>query len=234
MQPRLLIVDDEADVRASLAALLEDGDYEVLSAGDAAQANQVLTSHPAGYLDLVLLDVRLPDESGWKVLEDMRARGDQTPVIFVTGVDPVEERVRGLQLGADDYILKPFTSHELLARIDAVLRRRLSLPVLSVGALQLDVGRRSVRYGDARVNLSPHEFDILRVLVMAKGEPVSRMALLRDVWGLPFDPGTTMVEVQIARLRRKLESHGARMVETIKGQGYRIVESLDDARGSRA
>ena len=143
-------------------------------------------------------------------------------MIFLTAHQSTEERVRGLRLGADDYIVKPFESEELLARLEAVHRRRKSLPVLTVGPLRIDVGRRIVDLNGERIELSPREFDVLGELVQSAGRTVSRAELLRNVWGIEFDPGTKIVEVQVARLRRKLGRGTTSIIQTVVGEGYRL------------
>ena len=172
--------------------------------------------------DLVLLDVNLPGKDGWEILAEMRAFGDDTPVIFLTGAQAVEERVKGLRLGADDYIIKPFEAEELLARIEAVVRRRITTDRLEFGRLTLELSRRAVRLGDQPIHLSPGEFDLLRALVEAGGEAISREELLRKVWGMDFDPKTKLVEVQIARLRRKFDRFGPAAIQTVAGPGYAL------------
>ena len=135
----------------------------------------------------------------------------------------MEERVKGLQLGADDYVAKPFDSTELIARMEAVVRRRRALPAIEVGDLRIDLGRRVVERGARRIETSPREFDLLRTLAESQGSALSRKDLLQSVWGIEFDPGTNVVEVQISRLRRKIDACGPPMIETLVGEGYRLV-----------
>jgi len=144
------------------------------------------------------------------------------PVIFVTARRGVEDRIKGLRTGADDYILKPFEFDELLARIEAVLRRRQTIPVYELGDLRIDVARRIVERNGDRVELSPKEFDLLRTLAEAKGRTVSRVELLKVVWGITFDPETNVVDALIARLRRRIDRSGPPVIETVIGEGYRL------------
>jgi DNA-binding response OmpR family regulator len=143
-------------------------------------------------------------------------------VIFVTARDSVEERVKGLSLGADDYIIKPFAFDELQARIAAVLRRRSALQTVEYADLRIDLVRRSVWRAGRPIDLSPREFDVLRFLLSRSGRVVSRADLLREVWRISFDPGTNVVDVHIARLRRKLERQGPALLHTVRGEGYML------------
>jgi len=145
-------------------------------------------------------------------------------VIFVTARRGVEDRVKGLRTGADDYLLKPFEFDELLARIEAVARRRAAVPVLVFGDLRIDVARRIVERAGERIDLSPKEFDLLRMLAEAKGRTVSRTELLNVVWGIRFDPETNVVDALVARLRRRVDRRGTPMIETVIGEGYRLAQ----------
>ena len=160
--------------------------------------------------------------SGWEFLEELRGRGDSTPTIFISARGSVEERVKGLKLGADDYIVKPFAFEELLARIDAVIRRRESLPVLRVGPLEIDPAHRRVQLAGNPVDLSPREYALLLAFVEAKGKVMTRVELLSKVWDIDFDPETNVVDVHVARLRRKLGRDHKNMIQTIKGEGYQF------------
>ena len=219
---RCLVVDDDPKFRSYISSGLQQSGIECRTASDGAAALAVLESPAEAAFDLILLDVMMPVKSGWELLHELRDKGRETPVIFVTARDAVEERVRGLKLGADDYIIKPFAFEELLARIDAVIRRRQSLPPLRLGDLELDLGRRLARLGGQTIELSPREFDVLRWLVQHPERVVSRSELLREVWGIDFDPETNVVDVHVARLRRKLERTGAAVIQTSRGEGYRI------------
>jgi DNA-binding response OmpR family regulator len=216
----VLVVEDERVVRELVQTVLAEAGHTCHLAADADEAARALA--PGHRFDLILLDVVMPHGSGWEVLERVRLAGDATPAIFVSGCGEVADRVRGLRLGADDYIVKPFAAEELLARIEAVGRRHREPPVLNCGDLRLDLTRRLVERGGRRVELTPQESQLLRVLLESPGEAISRTRLLERVWGMDFDPGTTLVEVQIARLRRKLDRLGPPMIETVVGQGYRI------------
>lgn len=217
---KLLVVDDDAKLRGLMRRGLTESGFGCEVAADAEEALRLLAQE--GPFDLMLLDVLMPGRDGWQLLQDLRGAGDLTPVIFLTALHAVDERVRGLRLGADDYIIKPFELRELLARIEAVLRRRDSVPPLEVGDLSLDRAHRTVTRGGQRIEVSPREFEVLQALAEARGAVLSRAELLRRVWGIEFDPQTNVVEVAVARLRRKLGGAGRARIETVTGQGYRL------------
>jgi len=218
---RLLIVDDDPKLRNYVCAGLEQSGIEGVAAPDGQSALAILEDDSRGF-DLILLDVMMPEVTGWDLLADLRERGRETPVIFVTARDSVEERVRGLRLGADDYVIKPFAFQELIARIEVVIRRRKELPPIEVGDLKLDLARRQARRADNAIDLSPREFDLLLALVRAEGRTLTRTELLRDVWGIDGEPATNLVDVHIGRLRRKLDAHGPSLIHTVRGEGYRL------------
>lgn len=221
---RVLVVDDDPKFRSFLREGLADCGIESEEVAHGAAALDLLQETTRGYFDLMLLDVMMPQASGWSVLESLRNRDDNIPTIFVTARDAVEERVRGLELGADDYIIKPFEFTELLARIEAVIRRREHIPVITRGPLRISLAERKVEVGGTSHELSTKEFDLLLALARAKGEVVDRAELLKEVWGIEFDPETNLVDVFIARLRRRLRPHGARLIRTVRGQGYCLIE----------
>jgi two-component system, OmpR family, copper resistance phosphate regulon response regulator CusR len=218
---RLLIVDDDPKLRSYVCAGLEQSGIEGVAAADGDSALQILHDDTRGF-DLILLDVMMPARTGWDLLSDLRERGRETPVIFVTARDSVEERVRGLRLGADDYVIKPFAFQELIARVEVVIRRRKALPPIEVGDLRLDLARRQARRGELAIDLSPREFDLLLALARAEGRVLTRAELLRDVWGIAGEPGTNLVDVHIGRLRRKIDVHTPALIHTVRGEGYRL------------
>jgi len=218
---RVLIIDDDPGVRRYIQRVLERSEIESVAA-DGPEAGRAMLAGAATPFDVMLLDISMPGQTGWDFLSELREQGDQTPVIFLTAHHTVQERVRGLRMGADDYVPKPFEAAELVARIEAVVRRRESLPVLAVGELRIDLARRVVERGGSRIDVSPREFDVLGELALARGKVLSRALLLERVWDIKFDPGTKVVEVQIARLRRKLGRDETSVIETVVGEGYRI------------
>jgi two-component system copper resistance phosphate regulon response regulator CusR len=220
---RVLLVEDDQDFRLVAQHALRNAGVQAESASSAEEGLRLLRASAPGTFDCVLLDVVMPGASGWDLLLEIREHGDEIPVIFVTGRESVEERVRGLRMGADDYLVKPVEFEELVARIEAVLRRRREMADIHFGDLHLDLARRRVSRGEKRVELSPREYDLLLVLARASGRIVPREKLLGDVWDLPFDPGTNVLDVHIGRLRKKLDAHGPPLIRTVRGSGYQLV-----------
>ncbi|MBI5432689.1 MAG: response regulator transcription factor [Planctomycetes bacterium] len=218
---RLLIVDDDPKFRTYISSGLQESGIETATAADGEAALSILKSDPRAF-DLILLDVMMPAKTGWDLLMEIRQQGRETPVIFVTARDSVEERVKGLRLGADDYVIKPFAFNELVARIEAVIRRRKSLAPIEIADLRLDLAKRQVLRSGKPIDLSPREFDLLLALARANGKVLTRADLLRDVWSIDFDPGTNVVDVHIGRLRRKLGREGSPLIHTVRGEGYRF------------
>lgn len=215
---KILIADDDPKYRAFVSRGLSESGMVSAIAHDGESALELLRREK---FDLVLLDVMLPGIQGWDVLEKMREEGIDVPVIFVTARDGVDERVKGLRMGGDDYIVKPFAFAELLARIHVVLRNRRRGASLHVGDLAIDLLEGSVKRAAQKIDLTRVEFQLLRCLAEHKGEVLSRAVLLQSVWGIDFDPGTNMVEVQIRRLRRKIdEPFGTPLIHTVRGSGY--------------
>lgn len=225
---RILVVDDDSKFRRFTTLALEAAGYEYEIAENGEQGLAALEDSPPERFDAVLLDVEMPVSSGWDLLTAVREKGNEVPVLFVTGRGDVEDRVSGLRMGADDYVTKPVEYEELIARIEAVVRRRRSLPSLVLGDLHIDLARRAVERSGQPVDLSPREYDLLLRLVQAEGEPVSRAELLRDVWSIEFDPGTNVVDVHIGRVRKKLNRLGRSLIETVRGRGYRVLRRDGD------
>jgi len=221
MSLQILIVDDDARLRSFLSRGLIESEFQVSEAANSSQAREQIAALGED-LDLILLDITMPGQDGFALLEHLRSKGMTVPVIFLSARQEVSDRVRGLELGADDYIVKPFAFEELLARIHAVRRRRESAPVLNRGSLKLDLKHHGVQHAGKRVELSPREFGVLAVLLEAKGSVLSRDELLNSVWGIGFDPGTNTVDVTIGRLRKRLHASGPARIATVVGQGYRL------------
>ncbi len=221
----ILVVDDDAELRTMLRQNLERQHYRVESAGNGEEALDKITGDT---YDLVLLDVMLPGDNGLEVLRQMRDMGLDTPVLMLTARGNVEDRVKGLDLGADDYLAKPFSMAELLARIRAIFRRGAERsPVLEAGHITLDPVSRSVKKGGETVELTAKEFAILEFLLYNKGRAVSRFSLAEHVWGDDFDPFTmsNFIDVHMKNLRRKLATPGAApLIRTLRGVGY-IIDS---------
>ena len=178
--------------------------------------------------DAVILDVMLPGQDGWSVLRELR-REKRTPVLFLTALDRVEDRVRGLELGADDYLVKPFAFSELLARLRTILRRgqQVEPELLRVADLELDPVRRRAHRSGRRIDLTPKEFGLLLLLMQRRGEVVSRTLIAEQVWDMNFDSDTNVVEVVVRRLRTKVdEPFPRKLIHTIRGVGY-VLEERD-------
>jgi two-component system, OmpR family, copper resistance phosphate regulon response regulator CusR len=217
---RILAVDDDPKIRTFVSKGLGESGMECETAPDGESALEVLRTRR---FDLVLLDVMLPGLQGWDVLETLRREGQDVPVIWVTARDALEERVRGLRMGGDDYIVKPFAFEELVARIHAVLRRRAEGHRVRVADLEIDPLAGTVKRAGKVLDLTRIEFGLLRALAERSGEPVTRAALLQQVWGISFDPGTNMVDVHIRRLRRKVDApFEVPLIQTVRGSGYAL------------
>ena len=225
--PRILIVDDEPEMVRGLEDNLRFEGYQTLSATDGPRGLALALSEAP---DLVLLDIMMPGMSGWDVCRQLRAKGLDVPVIMLTARGEEADRVLGLELGADDYVTKPFGLRELLARIRAVLRRpgpRQKFEELAFGDVRVRLRGRQVWKAGREIAMTRKEFDLLRYLVEHRGEVVTRDRLLDEVWGYDRYPTTRTVDTHILRLRQKLESdpeHPAYIV-TVHGQGYRFVAS---------
>jgi two-component system OmpR family response regulator len=216
---RILLLEDDEETADALARGLEKEGHRVSAAHDVAGASALIASMK---FDAAVLDVMVPGGSGYDVLAQLAALKPRVPVLMLTARGAVADRVAGLDRGADDYLVKPFSFGELAARIRALGRRTPpEASRLSLGALELDLLRRKASVGDAHLDLTQTEFALLATLLRAHGDAVSRRDLLREVWNLSFDPGTNVVDVHVNRLRRKLESAGLpSFLRTVRGQGY--------------
>ena len=221
MQTRLaraLIVEDDAAIREAVALALRDEGYEVRAEADGSAA---LESAERFRPDVAIIDIRLPPgPDGFDVARSLR-EGRDVPVMFLTAADALDDRLTGFAVGADDYIVKPFSMAEFLARLRAVLRRtgRLRSAVWQVGDLLVDEASRVVERGGEPVELTPTEFELLAVLGRHRGRVLSKVELLSLVWGYDsYDPN--VVEVHVSALRAKLEAHGSRLIHTVRGAGY--------------
>ena len=224
MTARILVVEDEPGLVLTLTDRLRNEGYEVESAGDGEQG---LARAVAGRFDLVVLDVMLPKKGGFDVCRDLRRQGVSTPVLMLTARGQVADKVVGLKLGADDYVVKPFEMAELLARVEARLRRR-EVPAApsryTFGDVQVDFRRAEVHRGGRLVELSAKELHLLRYFIEHRGATLSRQELLDRVWGYHAMPSTRTVDVHVAGLRRKLEPEPAepRYILTAHGLGYKF------------
>ena len=223
---RLLLVEDDKGLGEFVRQGLREAGHEVDWETDGQRG---LREALAARHDLVLLDVMLPGMGGLEILGEMRRREVKTPVLLLTALDGVDDRVRGLDQGADDYLTKPFAFSELLARIRALSRRPpLEMePVLRVGDLELDIMRHEVRRGDRRIDLSRREFGLLEFFMRNPGQLLTRSQLAERVWGFDFFHDSNVVEVYVGYLRRKLDGPGSRAhIRTVRGMGY--ILDVDD------
>jgi len=218
---KILIVEDEPKTGEYLRQGLSEAGF----VADLAQ-NGTDGLHLAlqGEYDLAILDVMLPGLDGWQVLASMRRRGLQMPVLFLTARDQVEDRVRGLDIGADDYLVKPFSFAELLARVRTILRRGRSgaeNTTLRVADLELDLLRRRVSRAGKRIDLTAKEFGLLELLMRRQGEVLPRSLIASQVWDMNFDSDTNVIEVAMRRLRVKIdEGQEVKLIQTVRGMGY--------------
>jgi DNA-binding response OmpR family regulator len=223
---RILVVDDEVDLLIQISRALTTQNYAVDTATDGEAALDRICADP---YDLILLDVMLPELDGFSVLDYIRKEKITTPVLMLTARQQVEDRVKGLDLGADDYLKKPFSMAELFARIRALLRRGKGhlTPCLEVEGLALNTANREVTVSGALVSLTPREFSLLEFLLYNKNRAVSRFSLAEHIWGDEFDPFTMSnnIDVHIKNLRRKLCDRDARIIATVRGIGYMIKDS---------
>jgi len=219
---RILVAEDDAPLAEFLHQRLLQEQFAVHMASNGVEAEQLACDQA---YDLVLLDLNLPGIGGLDVLRGIRSKRPDLPVVIVTGSCRMEERVRGLDAGADDYLAKPFAFAELAARIRAVLRRgsRPARSILQIADLEVDRVSHSVRRGAHNIDLSPKEFALLEFLMRHEGQPVSRKAIVEQVWKLSFDTMTNVVDVYINYLRRKVDSgNDHALIRTIRGIGYQI------------
>lgn len=222
---KVLIVEDQVKTGDYLRKGLSENGFSADLATDGAGGLHLART---GEYDVIVLDVMLPGMDGWSVLQELR-RSRQTPVIFLTARDKVEDRVKGLELGADDYLVKPFAFSELLARIRTLLRRgKIQQPeVLCVADLELDPIRRRATRGQARIDLTAKEFVLLHLLLRRQGEILSRTLIAEQVWDMNFDSDTNVVEVAMRRLRAKIDDDfDKKLIHTIRGMGY-VLEERD-------
>jgi two-component system OmpR family response regulator len=228
MSRRILVVEDDDDTRDYLAKGLREQGFTVEATASGRDGLMHAIGGPVtpGF-DAMVLDRMLPDLDGLSLLKSVRAAGVQTPAILLTAMSAIDERVRGLRAGADDYMVKPFSFAELSARLEAVLRRpaetRAEPTVLACVDLELDLIARSARRGDRRIELLPREFQMLEYLMRRQGRVVTRTMLLEGVWDYRFDPRTNVIDVHISRLRQKVDRGFVHpLIHTIRGAGYSL------------
>jgi two-component system response regulator MprA len=232
MEGRLLVVEDDPQVRAMLTRALGYAGFEVASAPDGAGA---LASLRHARPDLVLLDLLLPDVDGLEVCRRVRALGERVPILMLTARDTIADRIDGFEAGADDYLVKPFSTAELVARVRALLRRardRSPSPTRRFGDLVLDATTHEVRRGARALHLTRREFDLLALFLDNPGAVLARERLLQDAWGVDSTTETNAVDVYVGYLRRKLEEGGEpRVIHTVRGVGFVLRQAPEGGAG---
>lgn len=228
---RVLVVDDEKSIVKLVEYNLTQAGFDVITANDGITGVELVRSMTP---DLIILDLMLPGMDGLQVCKTLRAEGYQTPVIMLTASDDEIDRILGLELGADDYVTKPFSPRELVARVRAVLRRlsqqgpennESDEKILEVGAIRIDMGRHEVSVRGERLEFTSREFDLLYYLARHRGNVLSRNQLLEDVWGYDYPGDTRIVDVHISHLRDKIEvnAKAPEIIKTVRGVGYKLV-----------
>ena len=217
-----LVIEDDPTVGEFVRRGLEEQRWQADLVNNGLEGERMAISQP---YDLVILDMRLPGRNGLDVLRTLRARGFERPILVLTAQDAVDAKVETLRAGADDYVTKPFAFEELLARVEALLRRprAMASPQLRVADLELDQGTRDVRRGDEAIELTPKEFAVLEYLMRHAGRVMSRTLITEYAWGYHFDPGTNIVDVVINHLRKKIDAKfEKKLITTVRGVGYMI------------
>lgn len=219
---RILLVEDDRRLAENVGVQLREAGFSVDVVGGGKDALYESAIYP---YDLIVLDLQLPDLDGVEVCRALRARGTPTRVLMATARDAVDDRIGGLEIGADDYLVKPYSTRELIARVRALLRRPADpLPAtLRVGDLELDTGLRAARRGERQIPLTTKEFAVLEYLMRNPGRVVTREQIGDHAWDANFDPFSNVIDVYIARLRRKVDGEGEEpLIETVRGAGYRF------------
>lgn len=221
---RVLFAEDEKSLNRVLTKQLKSENYSVDSCEDGKEAYDCLTSID---YDVAILDVNMPNMDGFTLLKKIRAQGIETPVIFLTARDSIEDRVEGLDIGADDYLVKPFSFAELLARLRVIIRKNSlnSSNIISVGDLSVDLASKQVTRGGNEIVLTAKEYELLTYLMVNKGCVLSREKIENHIWNFDYEGGTNVVDVYIGYLRKKIELPGySKLIKTIRGMGYSIKE----------
>ncbi|MFF7708918.1 winged helix-turn-helix domain-containing protein [Pseudomonas sp. NPDC007930] len=225
---RVLTIEDDAVTAKEIVAELTNHGLEVDWVDNGREG---LVKAVSGDYDVITLDRMLPELDGLAIVTTLRTIGVSTPVLMISALSDVDERVRGLRAGGDDYLTKPFASDEMAARVEVLLRRKQASTTqdnsLRVADLELDLITREARRGDQQLNLLPTEFKLLEFLMRNAGQILTRMMIFEEVWGYHFDPGTNLIDVHIGRLRKKIDPAGLPpLIKTVRGSGYVIAEPL--------
>jgi len=220
---RILIIEDDIEAAEAMSRGMTEAGYDCQHAADGELG---LEAARKGGFDVLIVDRMMPKMNGVQVVEAIRREGDATPVLFLSALGEVSDRVDGLTAGADDYLVKPYAFPELIARVEALSRRRETGAVattLKVGDLEMNLIARTVHRGDTEIDLQPREFQLLEFMMRHAGQSVTRTMLLEKVWEYHFDPQTNVIDVHISRLRSKIDKGFERqMLQTVRGAGYRL------------
>ncbi|EWH05421.1 MULTISPECIES: heavy metal response regulator transcription factor [Pseudoalteromonas] len=226
---RLLIVEDELKTGNYLKQGLTEAGFQVSLARNGLDGHHLAMTE---LFDVIILDVMLPDVSGWRILQSLREAKKQTPVLFLSARDSVDDRVKGLELGADDYLIKPFAFSEVLARVRTLLRRggtQKVEDVLKIADLEMNIPKRKVQRAGQRITLSNKEFSLLELLLRREGEVLPRSLIASQVWDMNFDSDTNVIDVAIRRLRSKVDDDfTVKLIHTVRGMGYKL-EAMPNA-----
>ena len=221
---RILVVEDDAQAAAAMCRGLAEAGHACTTAVDGLKGLEAARG-PGGF-DVMVIDRMMPTMDGLTLVQILRREGDNTPVLFLSALGEIDDRVKGLQAGGDDYLVKPYAFAELIARVDALARRRETGSVhtlLKVGELEMDLISRGVTRAGKAIDLQPREFQLLEYLMRHAGQSVTRTMLLEEVWHYHFDPQTNVIDVHISRLRAKIDKDFDRpMLQTVRGAGYRL------------
>ncbi|ATC85227.1 MULTISPECIES: heavy metal response regulator transcription factor [Pseudoalteromonas] len=225
---RLLVVEDEAKTGDYLKQGLSEAGFQVSLARNGLDGHHLVMTE---LFDVIILDVMLPDVSGWKILQSLREADNKTPVLFLSARDSIDDRVKGLELGADDYLIKPFAFAEVLARVRTLIRRGAVQTVddiLIVADLEMDIPKRKIQRAGKRILLSNKEFSLLELLLRREGEVLPRSLIASQVWDMNFDSDTNVIDVAIRRLRAKVDDDfTVKLIHTVRGMGYKLEVETD-------
>ena len=225
---RLLVVEDESKTGDYLKQGLSEAGFQVSLARNGLDGHHLVMTE---LFDVIILDVMLPDVSGWKILQSLREADNKTPVLFLSARDSIDDRVKGLELGADDYLIKPFAFAEVLARVRTLIRRGAVQTVddiLIVADLEMDIPKRKIQRAGKRILLSNKEFSLLELLLRREGEVLPRSLIASQVWDMNFDSDTNVIDVAIRRLRAKVDDDFTiKLIHTVRGMGYKLEVETD-------
>ena len=220
---RLLIVEDEIKTGDYLKQGLTEAGFQVCLARNGLDGHHLAMTE---LFDVIILDIMLPDVSGWRILELVREAKNDTPVLFLSARDSVDDRVKGLELGADDYLIKPFAFSEVLARVRTLIRRggvQKVADILTIADLEMDIPKRKIQRAGKRILLSNKEFSLLELLLRREGEVLSRSLIASQVWDMNFESDTNVIDVAIRRLRGKVDDeYSIKLIHTVRGMGYKL------------